>query len=144
MCNDRHSVCAQRVFAEQSCNAEHIYSKHKCSQITRTNDASTAATLTTVTAVICYIYNRSEMSNNECARPFPAEGSIYDYKYSEEACDGSGSWIGWMDSVEVYKLDPKLGFSELIVPTADSICYTFLLDQVSDSAAVVTVKYLLL
>jgi dynein heavy chain, axonemal len=71
------------------------------------------------------------MANNECARPFPDEGTIYDYKYSEEACEGSGNWIGWMDSVEVYKLDPKLGFSELIVPTADSICYTFLLDQVS-------------
>jgi dynein heavy chain, axonemal len=75
--------------------------------------------------------HRSEMANNKCARPFPDEGTIYDYKYSEEACEGSGSWIGWMDSVEVYKLDPKLGFSELIVPTADSICYTFLLDQVS-------------
>lgn len=35
-----------------------------------------------------------------------------------------------MDSVEAYKLDTKLSFSELIVPTADSICYTFLLDQV--------------
>lgn len=54
----------------------------------------------------------------------PISGSVYDFKYDVE----TSSWIQWNDSVAPYTYDPKLSFAELIVPTKDSICYTYLLD----------------
>ena len=33
-----------------------------------------------------------------------------------------------LETVDEYKFDPKADFSELIIPTKDSVCYTHLLD----------------
>ena len=67
---------------------------------------------------------RSEMIANGLLFLFPKEGSIYDYKIDLDA----SAWTEWTKSVPPYQYDSKLSFSELIIPTKDSICYTHLLD----------------
>jgi dynein heavy chain len=81
----------------------------------------------TVDAIGRKIFNnffRIEMINCKIANPPPSEHSIYDYKYMVE----DDTWIEWTTSAPPYVYDSKLSFSEFIIPTADSICYTFLLD----------------
>ena len=67
---------------------------------------------------------RTEMFNNNLLHLPPHTGTIYDFKYDID----NGGWITWNDSSSPYMYDPKLSFSELIIPTKDSICYTYLLD----------------
>lgn len=67
---------------------------------------------------------RAEMTTHGVKNQPPAEGSIYDYKFDPSL----NQWIDWNMSAPPYKYDPKLSFSELIIPTKDSICYTYLLD----------------
>ena len=67
---------------------------------------------------------RSEMSARQVKYALPAEGTCYDYKFDVL----QGKWIFWKETVKAYAYDPKLSFSELIIPTKDSICYTYLLD----------------
>ena len=55
---------------------------------------------------------------------FPQEGTIYDYKFDPV----EGVWINWIETSSPFNYDPKLSFSELIVPTQDSVCYTYLFD----------------
>ena len=67
---------------------------------------------------------RSEMTANNVRFPIPKNGTIYDYKFDIE----KGSWINWKESVSNYVYNSNLSYSELIVPTKDSICYTYLLN----------------
>lgn len=67
---------------------------------------------------------RSEMSANGLKFLFPNEGSIYDYKLDVD----SSTWVEWTKSVAPYQYDSRLSFAELIIPTKDSLCYTYLLD----------------
>jgi dynein heavy chain len=67
---------------------------------------------------------RTEMLSKNAKCPPPTTGSIYDFKYDV----AKGAWIDWNSSVNPYVYDPKLSYAELIVPTKDSICYTYLLD----------------
>jgi dynein heavy chain len=67
---------------------------------------------------------RSEMVSNGLSCIFPYEGSIYDYKFDF----GTSSWISWISSVSPYVYNSQVSYSELIIPTKDSICYTYLLD----------------
>ena len=48
-----------------------------------------------------------------------ASAQVYD---SEES-----KWVGWMSTIDEYKVDSKLSFAELIVPTPDSVRSTFIL-----------------
>ena len=68
---------------------------------------------------------RSEMNSNNVRCPIPKDGTIYDYKFDLE----KGSWILWKESVKDYIYNSKLSYSELIIPTKDSICYTYLLNS---------------
>jgi dynein heavy chain len=69
-------------------------------------------------------FMRAEMASNGVMFPIPLPGTIYDYKFNV----AKGEWIRWTDSRPPYTYDSRLSFSELIVPTKDSICYTHLLD----------------
>ena len=76
---------------------------------------------------------REKMADNEAQLPFPEDGSIYDYMLleGEAAVDTPGTppyWTGWLDTVPVYAVPPKARFEDIIVPTKDSVCYTYLLD----------------
>ena len=67
---------------------------------------------------------RQEFKNKGVKCPPPEQGMVYDYKYDV----AKSGWIHWDQSVSPYVYDPKLSFAELIIPTKDSICYTYLLD----------------
>jgi dynein heavy chain len=67
---------------------------------------------------------RTELFANNVKLPIPAAGSIYDYKYDVN----TNQWLNWKDTCPPYAYDPKLSYAELIIPTLDSICYTYLLE----------------
>jgi dynein heavy chain, axonemal len=67
---------------------------------------------------------RAEMTANGMKCPPPAGRLMYDFKYDVVAA----TWIDWNSSAPPYVYDPKMSFGELIIPTNDSICYTYLLD----------------
>ena len=67
---------------------------------------------------------RLEMQANSVKNPPPKQGSMYDYKYDVN----QAKWIDWNQSVAPYVYDSKASYAELIIPTKDSICYTYLLD----------------
>ncbi|CAM9191036.1 unnamed protein product [Choristocarpus tenellus] len=69
-------------------------------------------------------YLREEMYSAGASKPFPEGQLVYDYSFDQE----KGEWVPWMETVDPYKHDPKLTFSELIIPTVDSVRYTYLLN----------------
>jgi dynein heavy chain len=38
------------------------------------------------------------------------------------------AWVPWMDTMPEFKCDPDKPFAQIIVPTADTVRYTFLVD----------------
>jgi dynein heavy chain len=49
---------------------------------------------------------------------------VYDYTFLWDI----KKWVPWMKIIDKYEIDPKLSFSELIIPTSDSVRNTYLLD----------------
>ena len=68
---------------------------------------------------------RNECAANKIPYPFPKEGSIYDYLFSLS----DKKWIKWMTIIDPYEIDPKMSFSEIIIPTTDSVRNTYILDM---------------
>eukprot|EP01038_Epipyxis_sp_PR26KG_P005424 gene5424-7514_t len=85
---------------------------------------SMCCTVNTKSRKIFDTFLRQEMFSQNIRNPIPTNGLMYDYKYDI----ASATWIPWNQSVNPYQYDSKLSFSELIIPTNDSICYTYLLD----------------
>ena len=54
--------------------------------------------------------------------PPPAAGLVYDLAFNQDA----GSWEPWLARAPPFAVSPKLAFSEIIVPTKDSVRYQFL------------------
>lgn len=48
---------------------------------------------------------------------FPAEGMVYDFMWNKTKRE----WIIWTDTVPEYSVDSKIGYTEIVVPTFDSI-----------------------
>jgi dynein heavy chain, axonemal len=78
-------------------------------------------------------YLRTEMGSLGFEAPLPEGGMIYDYCWGlplGSATDAPGGvrrkWVPWMDIVEPYSFPAKAEFSELIIPTKDSVRYKFL------------------
>ena len=69
-------------------------------------------------------YLRSELFANKFAWPFPKHETIYDYIFLWE----TKKWVVWMNIIDKFEIDNKLSFSEIIVPTADSVRNTYMLD----------------
>jgi dynein heavy chain len=67
---------------------------------------------------------RAEMNSNNMKYLLPKEGTMYDYNFDVT----SGQWVSWNDTVDPYRYDSRLSYSELIIPTKDSISYTYLLN----------------
>ncbi|RKP19398.1 hypothetical protein ROZALSC1DRAFT_14025, partial [Rozella allomycis CSF55] len=59
----------------------------------------------------------------------PNDGLVYDYKIDLKNLQ----WVHFLNDVNEYKIDPKVNYSEIIVPTLDSIRNTFLLDMLLTS-----------
>ena len=83
--------------------------------------------MTTVTLQGRKIWNswlRVEMAQNGAALALPEAGMVFDYFYNNE----TNTWVPWMDTVDAYVYDANLDFSQPIIPTPDSVRYTYLLD----------------
>ena len=65
-----------------------------------------------------------ELYCNKFAWPFPKGGMVYDFMFLTE----TKKWVKWMDVIDKFEIDPKLSFSEIIVPTNDSVRNSYLLD----------------
>ena len=70
---------------------------------------------------------RGVMHKNNVEMPFPSSGLVYDYKFDAINMKWD-HFIGESGSSSEIKIDPRLSFSEIIVPTIDSIRNTYLLD----------------
>lgn len=57
--------------------------------------------------------------------PFPEERTLYDYNYDVDSKD----WVYWMDTIKEFQVDTRLNYSEIVVPTVDSIRMKFLARQ---------------
>ena len=72
-------------------------------------------------------WTRSEMKANgsSCCLPTGRNGEeVYDFRFDQ----ASGKWKPWMDDSEKFLIDNKLDFSEIIVPTNDSVRNTYLMN----------------
>jgi dynein heavy chain, axonemal len=57
-------------------------------------------------------------------KPFPKEGSVYDYVYVLEG----NSWKQWMDVVPLQKLNDDLQYQDITITTLDVVRYTYLIN----------------
>ncbi|XP_055336177.1 dynein axonemal heavy chain 7-like isoform X2 [Paramacrobiotus metropolitanus] len=65
-----------------------------------------------------------KFENSLC--PIPPDGRIFDYRFERDAY---GKWVNWMEDKSLQQTIPKdATFSEIIVPTADTVRYTYLMD----------------
>ena len=55
---------------------------------------------------------------------FPDTASVYEWCFDKE----TRTWVRWMQTIEEFKCNPDLPFSSIIVPTADTVRYTYLID----------------
>lgn len=53
---------------------------------------------------------------------FPEEKLVYDYKFDKETKE----WIYWMDTIQEFRVDTKVSYNEILVPTVDSIRMKYL------------------
>jgi dynein heavy chain len=67
---------------------------------------------------------RQELFTNKFQATFPKTGMVYDYLFLMD----TKKWVRWMEVIDKFDIDPKLSFSEIIVPTNDSVRNTYLLD----------------
>ena len=59
--------------------------------------------------------------------PFPNEGEVYDYHFIKE---GLGKWVPWNDSLlNVPPIPRDTQFNSIIIPTVDTVRYTYLMDM---------------
>jgi dynein heavy chain len=71
---------------------------------------------------------RSELASNETQFRFPNEGFVYDYTLDTSKGIDKVKWVKWMDTIPTFVADAKLEFSEIVVPTMDSVRNTYLLE----------------
>lgn len=57
--------------------------------------------------------------------PFPEGKLVYDFMFDKTKC----KWVPWLDTIESKPLDPDMEYSNIIVPTVDTVRYTYLLDK---------------
>ena len=73
-----------------------------------------------------HIYERCAEPTRDFPVPFPEEGRVYDYQFVKE---GLGQWVPWSDALQnVEPIAKDAQFNSIIVPTVDTIRYTFLMD----------------
>jgi dynein heavy chain len=57
---------------------------------------------------------------------YPKDGSVYEYFFDIE----TSKYQKWMETIPPLQLNAKSKFNELIVPTQDSICYSYLIQHI--------------
>ena len=81
---------------------------------------------------------RGHMQEKGVQMPFPDEGMVYDYvldTYSTQ--DGKANpdpqWVNWLDTRPEFEMPKGAEFQDMIIPTKDSICYTYLFDILANN-----------
>ena len=54
---------------------------------------------------------------------FPEEGTVFDWCFDIKKVQ----WIKWIETIKEFKVDTKLNYSEIVVPTDDSIRMKYLM-----------------
>lgn len=54
---------------------------------------------------------------------WPSEKTVYDWTYSLQ----NAGWVEWMSTVPPFTPEPDVSFSQIIVPTSDTVRYNYLL-----------------
>lgn len=60
-----------------------------------------------------------------CYCPFPEDLTVYDYRFVKEDL---GQWKRWEDYVDNSSFDSDAQFASIVVPTEDTVRYTYLMD----------------
>lgn len=58
-----------------------------------------------------------ELMGKDIKYPMPTEGLVHDYMFDKTKKE----WVIWTNTVPSYSVDNKLNYSEIVVPTFDSI-----------------------
>ncbi|KAM9486846.1 dynein axonemal heavy chain 7-like [Clarias gariepinus] len=75
------------------------------------------------------ILEEIEAPSKQLTVPLPAEGSLYDYYFIKK---GPGRWEMWIEQLKQAPRIPKdVQFNEIIVPTADTVRYTTLMEMLT-------------
>ncbi|XP_076846923.1 dynein axonemal heavy chain 1 isoform X2 [Brachyhypopomus gauderio] len=83
---------------------------------------------------------RAKMAQEKIQMCFPEDGLVFDYRLDdagisilseeeEEAKDRKVQWVGWMKYAPDVVITPETSYSDIIVPTADTIRISFLMDM---------------
>ncbi|XP_041945152.1 dynein heavy chain 1, axonemal isoform X2 [Alosa sapidissima] len=86
------------------------------------------------------VWLRDKMAEEKIKLCFPKEGLVYDYRLDdagisnlseeeEEDKDGKVQWVSWMESARQVVITPDTSYSDIIVPTPDTIRMSFLMDM---------------
>ena len=59
--------------------------------------------------------------------PFPDSATIYDAMFDKPS-SGRGRWSNWTESLKAIAFEKDAKLSEIIVPTLDTVRYTYLMD----------------
>ena len=59
--------------------------------------------------------------------PYPDTASVYDFMF-DKPTSGRGRWANWTESLKAIAFDKDAKLSEIIVPTVDTVRYTYLMD----------------
>jgi dynein heavy chain len=54
---------------------------------------------------------------------FPDENLVYDWHYNLE----KNEWTSWFETIPTFEVDTRISYSEIVVPTEDSIRMKFLM-----------------
>jgi dynein heavy chain, axonemal len=55
--------------------------------------------------------------------PYPEERQLYDWHYDLEKSE----WVSWFDTIPTFQVDTRVSYSEIVVPTDDSIRMKYLM-----------------
>ncbi|XP_049589438.1 dynein axonemal heavy chain 1 [Syngnathus scovelli] len=81
---------------------------------------------------------RHKMSEEKITLCFPEEGLVYDYRLDDagisrwneqEEEDRKVQWVNWVNDAKDVDITPDTSYSDIIVPTADTVRMTFLMDM---------------
>ena len=57
--------------------------------------------------------------------PFPEGKLVHDFMFDKD----KSRWVPWLDTIDSKALDPDLEYTNIIVPTVDTVRYSYLLDK---------------
>ncbi|XP_077458505.1 dynein axonemal heavy chain 1 [Stigmatopora argus] len=83
---------------------------------------------------------KNKMETEKISLGFPEEGLVYDYKLDdagimnwqggdEDKKDQKVHWVNWINDAKNVVITPDTSYSDIIVPTADTVRMTFLMDM---------------